>query len=175
MITLIIIRKKRKMRIIQTFIFAAATTSNVFCSYKSPSICPNYFILLNLPNRRIWSVKSVSGAVSFRSYEQIDAGNEFYFSQKSCRVTWQCSGLRMLESKTYCSCYSPFWISVLFFALQISIQFSAVVSYSLSFLSTNFYYISNAKTLMFSNVLYFYLKSLSLLTGPTWIWISCCA
>ena len=38
-----------------------------------------------------------------------------------------------------------------FFPLQISIQFSAVVSSSLSFLSTNLHHISNAKSFMFSN------------------------
>ena len=54
----------------------------------------------------------------------------------------------------------------LVFSLQMSIQFSAVVSSSLSFLSTILYYISNAKSLMFSNVLYFCLKTLSLLTEP---------
>jgi hypothetical protein len=48
--------------------------------------------------------ESISAAVNFRSYEQIKPGREFYFSQKSYRVTQQCSGLRMLENKTYCSC-----------------------------------------------------------------------
>jgi len=42
-------------------------------------------------------VKSISPAlVSFSSYEQIDPDSEFYFSQKTYRVTQQCSGLRML-------------------------------------------------------------------------------
>ena len=44
------------------------------------------------------------------------------------------------------------------FSLQMSIQFSTVVSSSLSFLSTILYYSSNAKSLMFS---YFYFVFLS--------------
>jgi hypothetical protein len=40
MITLIIVQKRRRIvRIMQTIIMAATTTSEVFCSYKSQSIC----------------------------------------------------------------------------------------------------------------------------------------
>jgi hypothetical protein len=101
--------------------------SEVFCSYKSTSICSiPLFDEIWCQTGRIWLVNNIVAAVRFRSScEQIDPGCEFYYSQKSYRVTQQCSRLGMLANKIHIAHATVLFESV-FFSLQMSFQFCAV-------------------------------------------------